>query len=378
VIIGGGIIGSSIAYHLARQGRRVLVAERSQLSAKPTASWASAGGIRRQGRAAAEAALATEASARWPHLADELGADLGYRQGGNLLVAESETQAARLATFVRKQHEMGFVDVRLLDRQELRALAPHLAEHLVAASYSPADGQADSVRTTHAFAAAAERSGATCWTGTPTVALLAKHGRVYGARTARADVAADTVILAAGAWSDALATGVGLHLPIRTAVYQMLRSTPTENIKLGPVLGCVGRRLSLKQLADGTFLLGGGWPGDATDDRLGYRLREASIVANWSTACDILPPLRTLRVAQAWCGLEAQSVDELPLIGPAPGFEGLLLAVGFSGHGFAIAPAVGRAVADQLAGRPTPELDGLSPNRIGGLDPLALDTFLNS
>jgi sarcosine oxidase subunit beta len=81
-----------------------------------------------------------------------------------------------------------------------------------------------------------------------------------------------------------------------------------------------------------------------------------------------LPAVAQQRIARSWCGLEAQSIDDIPFIGPVPGLDGLTLALGFSGHGFAISPAVGRAVADQLAGHPTPELDGLNPARIATFD----------
>jgi sarcosine oxidase subunit beta len=375
LVVGGGVIGSSIAYHLARQGRRVLVVERAGVAVEPAASWASAGGVRRQGRDPAEAALAREAVARWPSLAGELGADLQYRQGGNLLVAETDDQAERLARFVPKQHAMGFTDVRLIDGHETRELAPHVGAQVVAASYSPGDGQANAPRTTRAFAAAAERSGAVYWTGIAVEALLARGDRVLGARTGRGDVAAETVVLAAGAWSDELVSGIGLRLPVRAAAYQMLRSTPAAPGLLRQVLSAVKRSLSIKQLPDGSFLVGGGWPGDIGRDRRSYRLREPSISGNWETACAILPVLAAQRVDRAWCGLEAESIDALPLIGPAPRFAGLVLAVGFSGHGFAIAPAVGRAVADQIAGRPVPELDGLSPARIARLDPEEVKAF---
>jgi sarcosine oxidase subunit beta len=174
-------------------------------------------------------------------------------------------------------------------------------------------------------------------------------------------------VLAAGAWSDELAASISLRLPIRMSALQMLRSTPAPLNMLRPVLGVMGRALSLKQLHDGAFLLGGGWPGDIAPDRRAYMLRETSMEGNWAAACAILPAVGLQKIARAWCGLEAMSADGIPFIGAAPGVNGLTIAAGFTGHGFAIAPAVGRAVADQLAGKPTPELDGLSPARIANM-----------
>src|SRR5947209_13200116 len=140
LIIGAGVTGSSIAYHLARQVRKVLVIERSGVAVEPAASWASAGGVRRQGRHPAEAKLAIEAIERWQTLEQELEADLHYRRGGNLLLAESEVEAEQLGTFVQHQHDMGFSDVRLLNREEVRGLVPALNARIVAGSYSPNDG----------------------------------------------------------------------------------------------------------------------------------------------------------------------------------------------------------------------------------------------
>jgi sarcosine oxidase subunit beta len=124
-------------------------------------------------------------------------------------------------------------------------------------------------------------------------------------------------------------------------------------------------------------MLGGGWPGVAAEDRLSYTMLDASIEGGWAAGVGIVPAVGEQRIIKKWCGLEAESFDHVPFIGPAPGLDGLTVAVGFSGHGFAIAPAVGRCVADQLAGRAVPELAGLDPRRIAGFDPAAVEQFMN-
>src|SRR3954468_13414172 len=115
VVVGSGVIGGSIAYHLAKQGRQVLVVERAEPAVEAGASWASAGGVRRQGRHAAEAKLASEAIDRWPSLEEELGANFAYRQGGNLYVGEGEGEIEAVRQFVRVQQENGFTDIQFVD-----------------------------------------------------------------------------------------------------------------------------------------------------------------------------------------------------------------------------------------------------------------------
>jgi sarcosine oxidase subunit beta len=143
-----------------------------------------------------------------------------------------------------------------------------------------------------------------------------------------------------------------------------------------PVLGSAGRRLSLKQLPSGEFMLGGGWPGVAAEDRRSFTMLDSSIEGGWAAGVGIVPAVGQQTIIRKWCGLEAETFDHIPLIGPISGLPGVTVAVGFSGHGFAIAPAVGRCVADQLAGRPTPELAGLDPARVAGFDPVAVHQFM--
>ena len=375
LVIGGGVIGSSIAYHVARQGRKVLVVERQEVAVEPAASWASAGGVRLWEQDPAEAALARVAIERWPSLAEELEADLHYRQGGNLLLAENEDEAEHLQSFVQRQHELGFADVSFVDRKAAFSLVPGLGEQVVAGSFSAASGQADPRLTTRAFANAAKRYGAIYWTRTECLALQRVADRVVGAQTGQGLVQAEQIVLAAGAWSRELASSVGIQLPLRMCALQVLLSTPAQPGVLQPVLSAVGRALSLKQLPDGALLLGGGWLGDPTPDGRSYTLRPASQQGNWATACELFPPVRKLRCVGAWGGLQAHSLDDLPFIGSFSGLVGLTLAFG-SWYGFALAPAIGSFVADHLAGLPTPELDQLTPDRIAHFDPAQVAAFL--
>lgn len=365
-IVGGGVSGSSIAYHLARRGARVAVFERAAPAVEPSASWASAGGVRRQGRDPREWALALEASRRWSILGDELEADLGYGQGGHLHVVEGAEALAELERRVAREQDAG-LETRLLRGSETRAVAPALAPSVIAGAYTPGDGQAGPRRTTRAFAAAAARLGAEYRLGAAVERLVVERGRVVGVVVEDERIGAEWVVLAAGAWAARLTVGISLELPVRARALQMLLTDPAPPT-LVPTITATGRQLSLKQLPTGEFFIGGGWPGDIDPDGLTCRVRPESVEGSRAVATAVVPALAGRQIVQSWCGAEAQAFDGVPLIGPAPDPEGLYLAVGFSGHGFQIAPAVGRAVADDLAGAGAEALEGLRPARMLGFD----------
>jgi len=376
LVIGSGVNGGFTAYQAARQGRKVLVVERAEPGVEPAASWASAGGVRRQGRDAAEVPLAIEAIERWRTLEEELDVDLSYRRDGNLKLAESDADAETLAAFVREQNANGLADVRMVDRAEALEIVPGLNDRVIAGSYSAEDGHANPPATTRAAARAAQRHGAMYRNGVRVSALVLDGERVIGVRTADGEeIHAEETVLAAGVWSQAIAGSIGLRLPIQTLALQMLLSTPGPAV-LKPVIGSVSRALSLKQLPGGEFFLGGGWLGDASDDLSGYTMRSESVEGNWAAATGLLPAVGEQRITSKWCGLEARAIDDIPFIGRVPGIDGLTLALGFSGHGFAISPAVGRAVADLIADNDVPELDGLSPARMSSWSAEEIERFV--
>ncbi len=344
-------------------------------AAEPSASWASAGGVRQQGRDPREWSLTMKAAERWPRLAAELRAPTLFVQGGHLHIVEREPDLPTLQARVERERAAG-MGVRILDRNALRDVAPGITSTAIAGAYTPDDGQANPPATTRAFAAAAQRYGARYLNSVRAERLLTKGGRVVGVQATNDTLSAQWVVLAAGAWSLRLAATVGVDLPLRIRGLQMILTTPGPRV-LAPTLSGIERQLSLKQLPGGEFFIGGGWPSDIVQDgqRLHCQVRENSVAGSWAVATDVLPAVGEQRIARSWCGLEAESFDGVPLVGTAPEFDGLLIAAGFSGRGFQLAPAVGRAVADVVSGIPAPELAELAPSRTQSFDATAVAGF---
>ncbi len=368
IVVGGGVIGSSIAYHLARAGVRTLLLEKRTVAV--AASGASAGGTRQQGRDPRELALSMQACVRWATLEDELAADIDYRRKGHLTVIEHEQDRAGLVETIARQRAAG-LNIRLIEGAELREVAPALAPHILAGSYTPDDGYANPGLTAKAFAAAAARAGAEVREGVTVHGLAVESGKVVGVLTDEGHIGADLTILAAGAWSKALAATAGVDLPIAPMGLQMILTAAVAPC-LDPVVGCVGRRLSFKQLSAGNFLIGGGWPGDWDLTQPRGVTRDAGIWGSALTAAAIIPVSGTVGLQDAWVGIEARSADDVPILGPVREVAGLVIAAGFSGHGFQLSPAIGQVLAELVVeGRPSIPIDALALDRFAGLDTAA-------
>jgi len=351
VIVGGGLMGLSAAFHLRRADprARVTVLERGRVG--EAASSASAAGVRAMSRDPAERALALESLNRWPELDRELEGTTGYRRGGGLRIALDDAGWAEARATVGEQRAAG-VPVELVDAAQAHRLAPGLSPECRGGVHCPIDGQAGAVATVQAWASAARRVGARIEEGVGADGLVVEGARIVAVvRSDGVRLACDAALVAAGAWSAILLAKVGLTLPLHGRGLQMLLTDPAP-ASLTPVVGCFGRPLSLKQLADGAFLIGGGWPARVPDDAVNrWEVLDDSVRGSLAIARAVYPPLAARTVARSWAGIEAFTPDDLPVLGPVPGIAGLLVAAGFSGHGFALVPTVGDVLARLALGR---------------------------
>ena len=354
LIIGGGISGTAAARELAREGHSVTLLEARNLAAMAS-SW-TLGGVRQSGRHPAELPLATEAVKIWAGLDEELGAETGYRRGGNLRLARTEAEVGVIRALVREQTALG-LELHYLDgARAVREVAPAISETVLGASICPTDGHADPVASVNAFAAAARRHGAEICEGVRVTGLIAAKGRVTGAETTAGPVHADVTVVAAGVHSPELLGAMGLSLPLQLRLVSVLQTVPLPPM-LAQVLGVANADCAGRQEIDGRLRVTNGigpWESPLagwTPEDLHPTAAEVAMLGERIAA--ILPGFRAARLARLWGGLIDLTPDALPVLDTPAGLPGVVVAAGFSGHGFGIAPVTGRIVADLALGRPS-------------------------
>lgn len=355
VVIGGGITGTAAAYELARAGIDVVLAERFGLAAMAS-RWTLAG-VRQSGRHPAELPLALAAVERWAGLDDELDARTGYRRHGNMRLARTEEEVAVIRRLVEDQRAQGLELDFLSTNAAIRAREPALAETILAASFCASDGSADPIAAVEAYARGAERHGARLVLGEAITGIIVERGRVTAVHTDRRRIATEHVVLAAGAFGNALLEPLGQTVPIRQPMVTVLQSEPLPPL-LGPVLGVANADMAGRQESSGRLRVtsgAGDWHGQLTlapEPRVSPTAGSvAQVVEKLSR---VLPAFRTCAIERVWAGLLDLTPDALPVIDHVPGVQGLVAAMGFSGHGFGIAPVSGQIVADLVLSRASP------------------------
>jgi sarcosine oxidase subunit beta len=346
VVIGAGIVGSATAYYLAKAGIDVTLIDRRIPIASGAATQACAGGVRQQGRVAVEMPLAIYSIDLWTDLGADLESDLDYRQNGMTVVTDDENLIPLLTDRVKQEQSLG-LDIKLIQGSELQNLIPGLSPRILAGSYCPTDGHADPMRTNNAFIVAAQRLGAHIRWQCPSEGFVIENDRVTAVKTPQENIHCRYAILAAGYWSRAIAAAAGLNLPFQAFPLQMMVSARRPHV-LEQVLGWMGHGISLKQVPSGGFVIGGGWPGLGNPETYQTHLMPGSMAKSAQTTVELFPSLSGIPVVRAWVGIEAFCEDEMQIIGPVHYPEGLIMAAGFSGHGFAIGPGVGSLLAEYV------------------------------
>ena len=400
VVIGGGIVGISTAYFLAKSGVSVLVCEKGRVAGEQSSrNW---GWVRQQGRDRAELPIAMEANRIWRGLAEETGErDLAFTACGCLYVGSDSARMSRWADWreFAAQHQL---DSRLLTGKEAADLIPEVNGSWSGGIYTPSDGRAEPFVAVPALARAARRLGAAVVESCAARTVETEGGRVSEVQTERGRVRAQAVVLAGGAWSTFFAANLGLGLPQLTVRSTAGRTNPVGGSEMPAVYS---KQLCIRRRADGGYTVANG---DLVEHYVGPRsfrhftkfraLLKASArdlrvsvgpprgyPGSWTgkrrwAADDTTPfeetrvlnpppsevamrriatrlPVQAPRLAEAgmaefWGGMIDVTPDAVPYLCEAPSPCGLFIGTGMSGHGFGIGPGAGRVLSDLVQGRP--------------------------
>lgn len=356
VIVGGGIYGVATAWALATRGAQVAL-----LEARDVAAGASGGlgkrGVRANGRDVRELPLMRLAYDLWPTLHETLGGPTGYERLGHLQLYERHHDVGGAAIRARVQTALG-IPTTHLEGAAVREVEPGLTGKVLGALHAPLDGVADHEATTRTYAAAAVGAGAVVRTGADVVGVVRQGGRVAAVRLAdgsAVEVGRDVLFLMNGGLIDVLAREFGCVLPLWNIYPQVIISTPADVAPFRSYVGHLHRPVALKMVPGHRVMLSGGWRGRWNADARRGETIPASVAGNWTDAVSVFPAIGDLTIAEATADrAETNSLDLVPVIDRIPGVSNALMAGGWTGHGWAIAPAVAPLLAQWA-------LDGEAP-----------------
>ena len=363
VIVGGGVVGVSAAFHLAEAGAEVVLLERDQLASGSTSK--AAGGLRAQFSDALNIELAKRSLVAYKRFSQRPGWEIDYEEIGYLFVLTTESEVEAFKRSVALQNELG-VPSRIITPEEAREVSPLLAgEDILAASYCPTDAHATPESVVQGYAFGARQHGAHLAVSTPVEGIDVVDGVIKGVRTPRGTVATDTVISAAGAWSSACGQMAGVRLDVTPLRRQVLFTAPmadlpaklplTIDFATGFYFHREGRGL-LMGMADPNETPG--FSIETTDDWIPGLLAVAERRA---------PRIASAPIQGGWAGLYDMSPDYNAMIGEATHVSRFLYATGFSGHGFLQGPATGEILRDLVLGRtPFVDVTPMSAERFDG------------
>jgi sarcosine oxidase subunit beta len=349
VLIGGGIVGSSIAYHLVAAGcRNVLVIERESAQGKGSTG-KSMGGVRAQFSTPVNIQMSLYSIPFYASFEQRLGSPCDYRPQGYLFCATNEKHIAYLRANHEKQVAMGLKNVRLVSGDEIRGLYPQLrADDIVGGSFCPTDGFVDPYSAMIGLMTWASDRGATLWKNASVTGISRNKGESFKVATTHDTVSASVVVNCAGAWAAPIAKMVGIDLPIEPLRRMLVPTEPFDQFPhTAPMIVDMSTGFHFRPESRG-FLLAWNDP----EETFGYKtdFDPAFIEKILTRAADRVPAFENVAVnpKRAWAGLYEMTPDHHPILGESPEVPGFFLANGFIGHGVMHAPATGKILSDLI------------------------------
>lgn len=344
VVIGGGVMGASTAYHLALRGVRDVVLLESQSFFGQGATGKCAGGIRYQFSTAVNVRLSLLSLPMLARFEEETGQPIDLRYPGYMLLATTEDNVATFQRNVALQHSLG-VPTEWLTGDEVRRRVPQLsAGDVLAATYNPGDGLADPNGVVAGYISAGRRLGVRAFNDAPVTGIEVENGRAVAVTTPLGRIACETVVNATGPWAALIGDMAGVPLPIKPVRRQMLTTGPLPEVPPDfPFIIDFARSLYFHREGEG-LLTGMSNPNQAP----GF---DESIDDDWElthleAAVERLPLLANARLQAHWAGLYEVTPDAHPIIGRVSNLENFVVVAGFSGHGFMHGPIAGLLVSE--------------------------------
>jgi len=359
-VVGGGIVGCSIAYHLAAQGcKNVALLEKDLVCFGSTGK--SAGGIRVQFSSEVNIRLSLEALKILARFKEELGVDPGFRQTGYVFLATTDEELATFRQNVALQQRFG-IPVELLAPDEIRRRVPVLrVDDVAGGTFCPWDGHASPHEVTHALAAGARRLGARIHEGRAVTEVAVEGGRVVAVETSAGPIDCGAVVICAGPYAGHVGAMAGVELPVKPFRRQLFVTKPLGGTPEAlPLTIDFHRGWYFRREGEGILFSG---PKDAAPS-FNTHVDWEDLEAIVATAIHRVPLLAKAEVLRGWAGSYDITPDHNPLLGAVPGVGGLYVAAGFSGHGFMHGPIAGRLMAELiLGGKPSIDISPFAPDR---------------
>jgi sarcosine oxidase, subunit beta len=367
LVLGGGGAGCSAALHLARRGLRVILLERGLVGGQ--ASGVNYGGVRQQGRHAAELPIARRSREMWGRMREIAGTDAEFTVTTHLKLARNAAEEAELVAYLDVARDYG-LSLRMVGSNSIHLEYPWLSKSVVAGSLSPEDGSANPRLLAPALAHAARAAGAVICEG----ARIVEYAHAGGVFLLRAEdgreFRAPLLLNVAGFWGGAVAEAFGEKVPIEPLSPNMMVTEPLPYF-ITPNIGVVGGNVYLRQIPRGNVIIGGGHGESDPSGPWSRALPEVSLQTQ-AHAVALVPELAGAHVIRSWSGIDGVTPDHLPVIGPSRTMPGLFHAFGFSGAGFQLGPAIGAIMTELMVDHATDV--PLAPFRIDRFQAAAGDT----